>query len=514
MGSKINVNYIKFLCNTYKKEWLCFKVALITALCGLRPMTANAAAGERVQGRNNAIIDILENPRFQGALESIDWLVGIADVISTAVISFVGFFIIWAAMGRVSIAGAYSAFPKLFDKVHYYKELGMQAVDAVGNRVPGGKVVSLPFKLLLALIPDFKALSDFEEGVISPREWFKKAIPMAILACMMGAAIFNAYTRDLIVKAVDLGSEMICRVIYRVDLVEYWDRFTNSVSDPGFDSESDVSDEGQLIADISTKVYKKLISYYTDVDTLEAKSKLSASIEEWVTTCVRADAGNYTNTDEWTPTIDVRRVSSQPNLSNVIKTEDDMVIRAWSRGRDEFDIDSGEHKEDTLFIKVIVRFDRVHNGVTSAKRLSNLKLVIPADKSSPEKSSSGSKDSTVIGPLEKGGMLTASGNVTVTVSGKSYTASVNKDADTLTIKGIAIEDGTTVSVNNLFYRDNTNSTHKIAEIELSKSASSSTFTDRNGAVSDFAYGADPVIEGKKDGSGAETTKETNKESED
>ena len=65
----------------------------------------------------NAVADILNNQRYEGAIESIQSVTEIVDTGFTMFITFIAFFIISAAMLRNVLAGAYCAFPKFWDKV-------------------------------------------------------------------------------------------------------------------------------------------------------------------------------------------------------------------------------------------------------------------------------------------------------------------------------------------------------------------------------------------------------------
>lgn len=70
-----------------------------------------------ISDTGNAIQDIMNNPRFEGAISSISKITGFVDIWFARIISLVSFFIISAALLKNACAGAYVANSKFWDKV-------------------------------------------------------------------------------------------------------------------------------------------------------------------------------------------------------------------------------------------------------------------------------------------------------------------------------------------------------------------------------------------------------------
>ena len=130
---------------------------------------------------SNAVQDIMNNERFQGAISSIEWLTTRVDYWFTMIISATAFFIISSALLKNACAGAYCSNHKFWDKVAEAHEkndslnlagiknyfTGKQFMQTTGGGVRDA---------LLGLVPNIKALTDFDDADIEPKQYFMKAI--------------------------------------------------------------------------------------------------------------------------------------------------------------------------------------------------------------------------------------------------------------------------------------------------------------------------------------------------
>ena len=122
-----------------------------------------------ISDTGNAIQDIMNNPRFEGAISSISKITGFVDIWFARIISLVSFFIISAALLKNACAGAYVANSKFWDKVadaHQKTEaLSLQSLRNIGQSVQSANVGSIK-DLLLGFIPNIKAFTDFDDAEI------------------------------------------------------------------------------------------------------------------------------------------------------------------------------------------------------------------------------------------------------------------------------------------------------------------------------------------------------------
>ena len=320
-------------------------------------------------GTNDVFSDIMNGPRYKGAVSALKGVTAAMDTIFITFISICAFFIISAALLKNVIAGVYASYPKLFDTIH---EVKLAAI----NKVQGINTIGSFGSALLKLIPDIKVMSEFADDNIQPRDYFIKAIPQMICAVMIGVVIYNGYYRDIVVKFAEFGSTMIERVLFRVDPVQVFDNLTNSFGTPKL--ASDVSDDSksELISKITKKMYANTISFYTDIVTADAKTQLAASMEQWVTAQINSCA-SYTDDTKYKASFQVDKVLGDIDVSTVNKTADEEVVRAWVVPYSQFNINSGEHLNEDWRMRVIVKFSKVHGKVSSTGTVAAGQLQVP-----------------------------------------------------------------------------------------------------------------------------------------
>ena len=268
-------------------------------------------------GDANAVADILNNQRYEGAIESIQSVTEVVDTGFTMFITFVAFFIISAAMLRNVLAGAYCAYPKFWDKVDAaHKEVQdtgwVQRIKGLTSSYQDINAGSLA-KALLRILPNIKMLTDFEEESIEPKSYFIKAIPQMIFVIIIGVFIYNGYYRDTAAVVSNFGSELFKRVMLSADPISIYDRIAGASGRPEFASDSDKSDEGQLQNNIAEKCYSKIISTYSDVRGAANKSSLAQQLEAWVSTELGKCSQYASNHENWAYSFDVTMTVGKTN---------------------------------------------------------------------------------------------------------------------------------------------------------------------------------------------------------
>lgn len=410
---------------------------------------------------SDAISDILNDDRFQGAISSIDKVTSFVDQYFIMFISLVSFFIISAALLRNVIAGAYAAFPKFWDTVAEVKE----TVASYGDGMNGaaGKGVSIFAQIIAFFIPNLKAMSDFHDNTVEPKHYFMRAIPQMILVVMIGIVIYNGYYRDAVVLAGTFGSEIINRVILNTKPEEVLNKIMMTSGRPDFTYESVNTDRAKLIDSISKEVYGTIVTSNPDINRPEHKSDLVKSIEDWVVGFVDTEVNDRSNKDTHKIKWAVSRVSQEPNLDMLSESNTTLVTTVGaSKLITELAPQTKQHLDTPWHVRVIVRTEEIPEKNSSSGTMQSValshnaiqkgqgKTVIPMDVSSLRAQTTGFK----IGGHQA--RLTSSG---IEVAGE-------------------LEAGKSYAVTGLSYVDPVNNSqfHKIKTIAAGSSLPANTFS--------------------------------------
>lgn len=436
-------------------------------------------------GSPSAINDILNNPRFQGAIDSIGGVTQFFDSLFVSFISLIAFFIISAALLRNVIAGAYASYPKFFDMVAESKEAAISKVS--GTRI--GMIASF----FLRIIPDFKALSDFHDNNVEPKTYFMKAIPQMVGVVMIGVVIYNGYYRDAVSLTAGFGSEIISRVLLNVDPVAVFDRLAATSGDPDFASNLDDSDRGNLVNKLTKDVYGKVVTHYTDIQGEQTKISLGSSVEEWVTGQLKGVDPKYFNTEAYEVKRQVSRVLGDPNLSGINASDSDLIkTYGFKSAMKNFDFSSTKYPGEDWWVRVVVRFTKIAEEKPTAGKSSNTTLSIP---SSYLANINSNKDVKITFPSGgNGAKFTTAG--AATINGKKIAIT---NGNTITISGATISSlgsGELTTVG-LFYTVDTNKSSDIRKIKLN-SGKSILFVDNTGKYNNFGWGDIPTTKAVKE----------------
>lgn len=230
----------------------------------------------------NAVDDIMNDDRFQGAISSISFVTKFIDHYMTMAITAVAFFIISAAMLKNVCAGAYCSNQKFWNAVYKAHEAaGKLTVAGLGGKFKEGALSVGSIKnAILVLIPNIKALSDFEDTEMEPKSYFIKSIPQMLCCIIIGVFVYNGYYRDTASTVGQFGSEICERVFTSVDPAAFVDKLTLTTGTPANIYKNDVTDQGQMNYDISMGIYRKCVSQFSGYDTTETKTSLMRTCEK------------------------------------------------------------------------------------------------------------------------------------------------------------------------------------------------------------------------------------------
>lgn len=213
-----------------------------------------------------------------GSLSAIAPIVKIVGWFSMCLISIGGFFMVILPIMRNVINGIVVVAPNLCDKIDeaHRNKLGLQHSEG-GNQVQ--MVVGSLLMIILSFFPNFKALSDFDEGIRDPKTYMIKAVPMMCVYVFIGVFIFYGYPSKFAEKFSDFGRGAIDIVLNNVDPQAWIEKIPTNLARPDF-STGDATDKlGKNTNKLSKSIYSAMTSKYSAM-TKENRTSLSHEIEQ------------------------------------------------------------------------------------------------------------------------------------------------------------------------------------------------------------------------------------------
>ena len=173
-----------------------------------------------------------------GNLYSINWFTSKLGGFAGIVISVVGFGIVIFSILKNAMSGLYVVNPAFWDKVDELKTQAVggikSGIDSAVSAVPGkgnavaGKLGGL-LTFLLGLVPNIRALTDFEDGAeVDKKQYFTKSILLLIAQIFIGMLIFFGYPAKIANWIGSGATYAINAVITNVDPVQVVAKFSDS----------------------------------------------------------------------------------------------------------------------------------------------------------------------------------------------------------------------------------------------------------------------------------------------
>lgn len=239
-------------------------------------------------------------------------------VFAAAVISIVGFGIVWATILKNAMHGLYAVAPKFWDRVDEVKKAGLR--DA-GNKISGGnnevmKLLGSVTGVLLSLLPNVKAMTDFDGEVLDAKAYFMKAIPLMCVNIFVGVFIFFGYPSQVAQKCSEFGTGLFDVVLTNVDPSAWVQSLPDKLAVLKFSTDGSMNELDKHINKISKKVAN---AYVGAVDmTKEKRLEAALAIEAWVANNI-SDCAEYCNSDKYdmSVTASMYKTGGAPDISRV-----------------------------------------------------------------------------------------------------------------------------------------------------------------------------------------------------
>lgn len=443
--------------------------------------------------------DILDNPRYEGAIDSIGWLTDLVDYGFITVISFVAFFIISVAILKNVLAGCYVAFPKFWDKVDMaHKEVeGQGWITRVQDtfKAEGLKQINAGTlsKAAMRLLPNIKTYTDFDDDTVSAKSYFIRAIPQMLAVIIIGAFIYNGQYRDVAMEVVDFGSEMFSRVMLAADPVAVFDQITNYSGSPDFMTNNSVDASVQFKNKVVTSAYNTVIGTYHDVTSADAKATLAAELENWVLECLSGYEG-YIGTAEWEGTIKSGLSLGEQDLSYIHEAQsaDGLTYSiAFQRAISSLELPSNIRVGEDWYIRFQIQFKKQASVSSSTGRESTIRDLILNVNGNSLSSSDGNTLVNLGAAETSNGVGIATGSATKPAvftdsAGNRYTVTSVSNGIITFSGSISPSSGPlTLAEGNLYYKFGTKS-HNVTSIAFT-SGSGVTLSSASGVVPTFNY---------------------------
>lgn len=181
-------------------------------------LTANVGADQ----------DLFSEAWTEGNLYAISDLVEMLGSFCCTVISIVGFGIVIFSILKNAMSGLYVVNPTFWDKVDDIKNQAVNGMSGTVNELVGksngnyaAQKVGGLFTFLLGLIPNIKALTDFDDGVpVDKKQYFMKSIPLLVAQIFIGMLIFFGYPAKIAEWIGDGATYAVNAIITNVDPIE------------------------------------------------------------------------------------------------------------------------------------------------------------------------------------------------------------------------------------------------------------------------------------------------------
>lgn len=240
-------------------------------------------------------------------------------IFAAAVISIVGFGIVWATILKNAMHGLYAVAPKFWDRVDEVKKAGLR--DA-GNKISGGnnevmKLLGSVTGVLLSLLPNVKAMTDFDGEVLDAKAYFMKAIPLMCVNIFVGVFIFFGYPSQVAQKCSEFGTGLFDVVLTNVDPSAWVQSLPDKLAVLKFSTDGSMNEVDKHINKIAKKVTNAYIGAVDDM-TKEKRLDVALQLEAWVSSNIN-DCAEYCNSDKYNMSVTaaVYKTGGEPDISRV-----------------------------------------------------------------------------------------------------------------------------------------------------------------------------------------------------
>jgi hypothetical protein len=293
-------------------------------------------------------------------------------IVAAAVISIVGFGIVWAAILKNAMSGLYAVAPKFWDRVDEVKKAGIRNGEAAGKIAQGNnevmKLLGSITGFLLSICPNVKAMTDFDTEMLDAKAYFMRSIPLMCLSIFIGVFIFFGYPSQVAEKVSEFGTGIFDVVLTNIDPHEWVESLPDKLAVLKFSTDGSMNEFDKCV----NKVARKAATTYVGTVEMTKEKRLDAAlaIESWVITQMQ-ECSEYCDSDKYdmSVTATIYKTANYPDVSTVNgQVQDGNAQFAWVVGcTDVFTPNTANDEEVAGWtMRVDVRFTgKASSGETS-----------------------------------------------------------------------------------------------------------------------------------------------------
>lgn len=216
--------------------------------------------------------DLFSDAWTEGNLYQIQGLTEALGSFACTVISVVGFGIVIFSILKNAMSGLYVVNPTFWDKVDEVKSQAVSNMQGTVNDLTGksgnyaAQKIGGVFTFLLGLIPNIKALTDFDDDVeIDKKQYFMKSIPLLVAQIFIGMLIFFGYPAKIAEWIGDGATYAISAVINNVDPVQVVQGVSDKFTVYTLSTDGSVVPMEKVINKMSAEMTTTVATKYSDM---------------------------------------------------------------------------------------------------------------------------------------------------------------------------------------------------------------------------------------------------------
>lgn len=222
----------------------------------------------------------------QGNLYQISGVTNFLGNFACIVISVVGFSIVISSILKNVMSGLYCVNPNIWDRVDEVKNQAVGGInDAIGKAANGNQAVKKlggVFTFLLSLIPNVKALTDFDEdAIIDKKQYFTKSLIMCIAQIFIGMFIFFGYPSKIAAWIGSAGTEAVDIVLNNVNPIEVVGNLSTKLVNVEFATDGSADNYDIVINQMAKEAYNKVIGKLSDTEK-GPRQTVAYELETWL----------------------------------------------------------------------------------------------------------------------------------------------------------------------------------------------------------------------------------------
>ena len=213
-----------------------------------------------------------------GDLSKIKPVVRVVQIVSVWVISIIGLSITISTILKQAVHGLYATNPKFWDKVAEIHEQKLGAtVDKGGNQIQ--ILLGFGLSFVFSLLPNVKAITEFDGDAIDPKTFFTKSLPISCLYLFIGVFIFYGYTTKVGEKVSLFGTELLDNFFLQIDPLEWAEKVPTSFAKINLSTSGSKEDFDSEVNSVAKKAYAALKTDLGDISK-EYQPRVALAVEQ------------------------------------------------------------------------------------------------------------------------------------------------------------------------------------------------------------------------------------------